>query len=656
MSYLVLARKWRPQKFADVIGQGHVVHTLQNAVKKDRLAHAFLFTGARGVGKTTAARLLAKALQCEQGPTAEPCGTCSHCVEIADSRSVDVLEIDGASNRGIDQVRELRDGVRYLPQSARYKIIIIDEVHMLTTEAFNALLKTLEEPPEHVKFIFATTEPHKIPITSLSRCQRFDFKRIATGEIVKHLRRIIDAEKIPADDEALHQIARAGQGSMRDALSLMDQAIAFADEAVTAEVASEALGIIDRRVIVAIVEAVLAQDSDASLKQVTKAFASGADLRQLLSDIVEELRHLIVAQAVREPGALIDLPEQEIALLQQRAAAVPAEDLQRLFAMAREQVDVLARAESPRMILDVLIARMAAMPAWRSLDELSALIDRLQGKAGAQVPRRAAPRSTASPRVADSASASAPQSEKVSAPAGVLSASVKSQQARSASPDKSSDDSSVDAAAKNTQPSLAPQKTVTQDQAVAQSDVQSDKQSDKQSEKQLEEPVVAESVSEEPVAAGAGLAGKELPGVDPRWQAVVEQVRAQNPAAASFVEFGSVDIADDGARVCLRFAQRFYMDALRDPEKFKVLNEAAQAQFANLKKIEIEYSSEAEANDATLSMAAAKTREAEDARAALESEALANPTVRLAIKMFNAKVLEVKAATDEGLDDKTAQP
>jgi len=227
-SYLVLARKWRPQLFEEVVGQQHITQTLQNAISQKRVAHAFLFTGARGVGKTSTARILAKALNCEKGPQINPCGQCTNCQEVTHGTSMDVIEIDGASNRGIDEIRELKENVRYTPAKSRYKIYIIDEVHMLTKEAFNALLKTLEEPPPHIIFIFATTEPHKIPATILSRCQRYDFKRIPFREVIGSLKRIVEEEKIQISQRGLLSIAQESEGSLRDAQSLLDQVIAYA--------------------------------------------------------------------------------------------------------------------------------------------------------------------------------------------------------------------------------------------------------------------------------------------------------------------------------------------------------------------------------------------------------------------------------------------
>jgi len=259
-SYLVLARKWRPQLFEEVVGQQHITQTLQNAISQKRVAHAFLFTGARGVGKTSTARILAKALNCEKGPQINPCDQCTNCQEVTHGNSMDVIEIDGASNRGIDEIRELKENVRYTPAKSRYKIYIIDEVHMLTKEAFNALLKTLEEPPPHIIFIFATTEPHKIPATILSRCQRYDFKRIPFREVIGSLKRIVEEEKIQISQRGLLSIAQESEGSLRDAQSLLDQVIAYAGKNIRDEDIAEVLGLIDRKILNDTIEAIANRD------------------------------------------------------------------------------------------------------------------------------------------------------------------------------------------------------------------------------------------------------------------------------------------------------------------------------------------------------------------------------------------------------------
>jgi len=298
MSYLVLARKWRPSTFEAVVGQQHVTETLRNAIRRGRIGHAFLFTGVRGVGKTTIARILARALNCQagDGPAEEPCGSCPSCQSILAGASVDVFEIDGASNNSVEDVRNLRENAQYVPSSSRYKIYIVDEVHMLSKGAFNALLKVLEEPPEHVVFMFATTEPEKVPITVLSRCQRYDLKRVRSSEIAAHLRRLADSEGFAIDDEALRLLARQADGSLRDSLSLLDQVISFAGDAPSAEQVREILGAVDRGLITDTVDALLAGDGGAVLALTDRALETGIEPRRLLAELTAELRNLAVAR------------------------------------------------------------------------------------------------------------------------------------------------------------------------------------------------------------------------------------------------------------------------------------------------------------------------------------------------------------------------
>src|SRR5438105_8229984 len=295
--YTVLARRYRPQQFGDLVGQEPIAQALRNAIASNRVAHAYLFTGARGVGKTSTARILAKALNCVKGPTATPCDECELCRAIASGEDMDVLEIDGASNRGIDEVRELRQNVQYRPSRSRYKIYIIDEVHMLTREAFNALLKTLEEPPPHVKFIFATTEAHKIPVTILSRCQRFDFAGIGTGRIVERLKEIVASEKLQADDEALDLVARRAGGSMRDAQSLLDQLLAFGGERLTTDQVHQLLGTAHDERILDLASAVLNHDAKRSLEQLADAANEGLQLGELVDQLIGYWRDLMVTNS-----------------------------------------------------------------------------------------------------------------------------------------------------------------------------------------------------------------------------------------------------------------------------------------------------------------------------------------------------------------------
>jgi len=281
MTYLIYARKYRPKTFEEMIGQKPIVQTLQNAIKNNRVAQAYIFSGMRGVGKTTAARILAKALNCQSGPTATPCNKCEFCKEINEDHSVDVLEIDGASNRGIDEVRSLREGVKYRPIHSRYKVIIIDEVHMLTREAFNALLKTLEEPPPHTVFIFATTEFHKVPATIVSRCQHFEFKKISQKDIINHLVDITQKENIKVSSYGLNLIAEAADGSLRDAQSLLDKAVAFSGEIISDEDLKEVLGTISKEILFAFSGAVLGQKPEEIFPLVEKVIELGYDIRFL---------------------------------------------------------------------------------------------------------------------------------------------------------------------------------------------------------------------------------------------------------------------------------------------------------------------------------------------------------------------------------------
>ncbi|WP_239027805.1 DNA polymerase III subunit gamma/tau [Geomonas subterranea] len=391
MSYLVLARKWRPQTFSDLVGQEHVSQTLKNAIDGGRVAHAFLFTGARGVGKTSSARILAKALNCECGLTVEPCNTCSTCMEITDVNSVDVFEIDGASNTGVDDIRELRDNIKYLPSRSRYKIFIIDEVHMLTTNAFNALLKTLEEPPPHVKFIFATTEPHKVPITILSRCQRFDFKRIALPRIVSRLRFIVDQEGVQVSDEALSVVARKGDGSMRDSLSTLDQVLAFCGNSVSDADVAALLGVVDRRLIMDGCRSVLQADVKGALEIVAQVDSFGYSMRQFCQELIDRFRSIAILKAVGEPGDLLELSDAELGELRGLGAGAGQQELQRHLAILLKAEAEMAHAGFPRLILEMALMKMATMAPAIPVQELLTRLDALEKGAPRQRARRIRP-------------------------------------------------------------------------------------------------------------------------------------------------------------------------------------------------------------------------------------------------------------------------
>lgn len=378
MSYQVLARKWRPQLFEEVIGQKHVVKTLQNAISSNRIAHAFLFSGQRGVGKTSIARILAKALNCQEGPTPQPCGQCTSCKGIVEGNSIDVLEIDGASNTGVDDIRELRESVKYVPSGNRYKIYIIDEVHMLSNNAFNALLKTLEEPPAHVIFMFATTEPQKIPTTVLSRCQRFDLRRISLEAIVKQLGEITSKENITISEQGLKWLAREAEGSMRDAQSILDRVISYAGKQINDEDVSEVLGIVDKSLLVRTSRAILDKDAKGCLDIVNDLFHFGYDTRQFYQAFLEHLRNLIIVKISKNPAKLIELPQNECDVLKEQGKDCEVETLQRIFDIWLKAEDEINRSSLPQIVLEMALLKMVYLKRLLPLDDALAKLDDLE--------------------------------------------------------------------------------------------------------------------------------------------------------------------------------------------------------------------------------------------------------------------------------------
>lgn len=357
MAYIALYRKWRPQTFKDLVGQEHISRTLANAITSGHIGHAYLFAGPRGTGKTSTAKILAKALNCEHGPTPEPCGQCEQCRKIADGSSMDVFEIDAASNRGIDEIRDLRETVKFAPVDGRYKVYIIDEVHMLTTEAFNALLKTLEEPPAHVVFILATTEAHKVPPTIQSRCQRYDFKRITVEEIESRLRYITAEMKMEAEDEALAMIAIQADGGMRDALSILDQCAALAEGAITAERVRQILGLVGHDWIYKMTKALAARNVQEALQILAELLRDGKDLKQVLSELSLHLRSLMIFQAAGTVEAM-DLYAEPQDVLQEQAKLFAPEVLPRMIARLHEAMTEMKWSPQPRITVEVALMEL----------------------------------------------------------------------------------------------------------------------------------------------------------------------------------------------------------------------------------------------------------------------------------------------------------
>jgi DNA polymerase-3 subunit gamma/tau len=378
MSYLVLARKYRPQTFDEVIGQPHVTRTLTNAITSGRVAHAILFTGPRGTGKTTVARILAKSLNCQEGPVATPCNQCRSCNDITGGHAADVFEIDGASNNSVDQVRELRENLTYMPAHSKHKIYIIDEVHMLSNPAFNALLKTLEEPPPHVQFVFATTEPQKIPTTILSRCQRYDFRRIKIGLMIAHMENLCRREAFEISTESLGIVAGEAGGSMRDALSILDQVMACAAGSISDEQVVDILGVVDRRVMRELAGALLARDAATVLDIIQESYSRGYDIKKFYSGLVRYFRNLLVLKVGRGDSQLVDLPDGEITILQQQAASLDPADLQQLWEGLYREETTVRLATQPRFVLEMALIRLCRMPVAVSIETLIEKLDLLR--------------------------------------------------------------------------------------------------------------------------------------------------------------------------------------------------------------------------------------------------------------------------------------
>lgn len=381
MSYLVLARKYRPQSFDEVVGQDHVTKTLSNAITHDRISHAYLFSGPRGTGKTSVARILAKCLNCDKGSSPAPCGQCSSCLEIARGQSLDVIEIDGASNRGIDEIRDLREKVRFIPTKSRYKVYIIDEVHMLTEPAFNALLKTLEEPPSHVIFIFATTEPYRIPPTILSRTQRFDFRRIPPSEITESLTKLTEHEKLEAEREALSFIGSCSEGSLRDAQGILDQVIAYSGGEIKLEDVFEVLGMLKRQELARLAMAIQRGDLKDGLDLIGEFIDRGVDLHQLIFGLTGFFRDILMITSLEEGGTLLNgLSKEEIEDLRKGAKGFKAVELIGIIEELSKLNQEMKRSAHPRLLLEVSLIKLVAKKDEPQINEIYKEIIALEGR------------------------------------------------------------------------------------------------------------------------------------------------------------------------------------------------------------------------------------------------------------------------------------
>ena len=376
MSYKVLARRNRPQKFEEVVGQEPVVRTLKNALSRDRVAHAMIFSGVRGVGKTTIARIMAKALNCHN-PEEAPCDRCPSCLAVIKGNSLDLHEIDGASNRGIQEIRDLKENIRFMPVAEKFKVVIIDEVHMLTTEAFNALLKTLEEPPGHVFFMFATTEIHKVPVTILSRCQRYELKRVPFRTLADFFAGIASREGVSISPGAVDIIASEADGSVRDGLSLLDQILSFGGESITEEDLSLVLGLVDRRVFARIIASLLASDLPGALALLHETYSQGMDLKRFALGLLAFCRALLIVRTSKTPAAILDLSEQELAQVEAIAARHALETIAGAFHLLMRGVEDMQRAIHPRMALELIFVKIAQLGVVVPVSELVSRLDAL---------------------------------------------------------------------------------------------------------------------------------------------------------------------------------------------------------------------------------------------------------------------------------------
>jgi DNA polymerase-3 subunit gamma/tau len=604
MDYQVSARKYRPGTFDDVIGQPHVVQTLVNSITTKRIAQAYLFSGTRGVGKTTVARILAKALNCEQGPTGTPCGACSNCLEIAQGTSVDVMEIDGASNTSVDDVREIRENVKFAAFRGKYRVYIIDEVHMLSNSAFNALLKTLEEPPPHVVFIFATTEIHKIPATILSRCQHYNFRRIARTEIVERLRHVVEQDQIVIEERSLMALARASEGSMRDGLSLLDQAVAFGGKTIVHADLEALLGAVPQELVRAVIQAITNQESAAALRVLAQLLDQGHDLRAYCAEVVEHLRNMLVVSVVPSPQewqGLIEASAEDLTQMAADARSFSPELLQELLAIFTQAEDSLRLSAHPRFVLET-----AAVQATR-------LLRRPDGKPAQQVvpstqmvrPPQPAPVPVEKPvsagRSENSVPSPLPRLPQATTPVPIAPMTSRS--------------SAVGNAALPRDPSTNPP-NVTDGEVKAST------------------PVASPATDNGPVA------------VTLNWEQVQEEVGNASSRIAAFLERGRF-VGVEGHVVTIGFAKQEMAarGMIEKPDNIAVLTsicERLSGQTVRLRIIEL-----TESDPSGPTMAQLRAAKEKEQRLVLFEQARAHPVVKQALEIFGAELADVRPVSSQ---------
>jgi len=582
MAYTVLARKYRPQSFEDLVGQEHVARTLANAINADRVAHAFLFTGVRGVGKTTTARLLAKALNCDKGPTPTPCNECGPCLEITAGIDVDVQEIDGASNNSVEDVRRLQESLPYRPQRDRYKIVIVDEVHMLSAGAFNAFLKTLEEPPDHVKFIFATTEGHKVPVTIRSRCQQYDFRLIPHRLIADRVRAILDAETLSADEEAISVVSREAAGSMRDALTLLDQLVAISGDRITADTVAASLGIAAREALYDVARAVLEGDGAGVVGAIDGLADKSVDMQHFARQLLQLVRDLVVLKL--DAGDPAEWVPEERQAAEALIGDIDILELQRAFRATSMVMDEMAHSPNPKLMLEMGLVRVATRPPLQAVSDLVARLESLQadpgaagGSSGGTRPRKPKP----APRPAKPKAEAKPEAK----------------------------------AAPKAEPEAKPEpepdpKPRDPDQPIMPATKHSG--GFHTSSGEVLTPIRRAALQE--------------------WEELVGTLEQQQPALAAVLEHG-IPKAVGPDRIVLSFKNgSFYGRQAESPESIAAIVRIAEQQLGARPEVEIRFDAQAEAATKTVAAVAAQRKQAE--AEATRKEALNHPIVRDAVEVF----------------------
>ncbi|SPP64043.1 DNA polymerase III subunit gamma/tau [Nitrospira lenta] len=621
MDYQVSARKYRPGTFDDVVGQSHVVQTLMNAVDTKRIAHAYLFSGTRGVGKTTVARILAKALNCEQGPTGHPCNTCVNCVEITQGTSVDVMEIDGASNTSVDDVREIRENVKFSPFRGHYRVYIIDEVHMLSNSAFNALLKTLEEPPSHVVFIFATTEIHKIPATIMSRCQHYNFRRIARQEIIDRLRHVASQDGMTIEDRSFTALARASEGSMRDGLSLLDQAVAFGGKTIAHADLEVLLGAVPQELVQGMSAAILAQNSQAALAVLANLLDQGHDLKAFCSDVVELLRNLLVASVVPagpELRGLIEATEEDIQQLAVEAKKLTPEQLQELLTIFSQAEDSLRYSAHPRFVLEA-----AAVRATRLVRQQEKRAEAPSPTATSPVAQKPSPASPAIPPTAKPTSGTTVATPRPAPPVGTAPQPPRT----------------------GTSPVTARPATPVVSKPVAPpQSVQASTPQDSKPDKASLPPTAPSETPTTAVDSSVSAKASELSPLN--WELVQEEVATSFPNFAAYLEAGRF-VSLEGGQITIGFAKqaslaRSRMEKEDNLQALATLCERQIGQPVRIRVIELSAS-----DPPGLTMAQVRAAKEQEQRMVLFEQARATPVAKQALDIFGADLAAVRTVAQK---------